>query len=232
MTTVLERGDIFFVHRPRVQSRELDEDQRFYMILHPRDRELYRRIVVGRAEDGAHERYWAFVDRVAREPKPVIDDLHYTSRTRELAVVAQPAGEGVYEIVEHEDHRHFAYRLEMPPRVGTVQHELRIAPETNYVIAVRNPDTGSGLAAADKPAYPAELRAHFEGRRVAPLDPAFLDHVGTELVLVASSRGVMAELGIELDPEREAIGSAEIFTDLALDRRAHPIAPLITVDRI
>ena len=81
-----------------------------------------------------------------------------------------------------------------------------------------------------KPDYPPELRARFAGRRFAPVIPEFLDVPGTELVVIAASGHVAAELGVELDPERENLRTAELFTQLALDRREHPIAPLVTGD--
>ncbi len=242
MASVLERGDIFFLYRPRVDRREarsLDDVQRLYVILRSRGRDEYRRLVIGRKrmpKAGAHERYWAFVDRVARDPGAIIDDLRevrYTTRTRgERALSpARPAGEGVYAIVAHDDHSHLAYRLELPARVGEVQHDLRIEPEASYVAAVRNPGVrpppGVGVSARARLEYPEELQAHFGGRRFAPLVPAFLDHAGTELVLIGAGGDVSAALGIELDAERESLRTADLFTDLALDRREHPIAPLI-----
>lgn len=242
MADVLERGDIFFLYRPRVEHVEahsLEDVQRLYVILHPRGRDDYRRLVIGRKrmpQIGARERHWAFVDRVARTPEPIVDDLrevHYATATRgerELSP-ARPAGEGMYAIVAHDDHSHLAYRLELPAYVGEVQRDFRIELEASYVAAVRNPETpsppGVGLPARDRPAYPDDLRAQFHGRRFAPLVPGFLDHVGTELVLIGSSGDIERELGIELDPARETLRTAELFTDLALDRREHPITPLI-----
>lgn len=242
MADVLERGDIFFLYRPRVQqaeARSLEDVQRLYVILHPRDRDEYRRLVIGRKrlpEVGAHERHWAFVDRVAASPGPIVDELRearYTTRTRgeRRRSPARPAGEGVYAIVDHDDHSHLAYRLELPARPGEVQRDFRIEPAASYIAAVRNPEVppppGVGRAAREEPEYPEELRARFGGRRFAPLVPAFLDRPGTELVLVGASADAEAELGIELDVERESVRTAEMFTDLALDRREHPIAPLI-----
>jgi hypothetical protein len=222
MVGVLERGDIYFLYRPPG-----DGFHRFYVVLHPRDRDQYRRLVVGRLRTPvlhAHERHWAFVDRVVASADQLLDEL------REIAPI-RAAGEGVYAIVEHERHSHFAYRLELPARPGTVLPEVRIDGEASYVAAVRNPATrappGVGLAAAERPRYPAELKARFGQHRRVPLTPDFLEHVGTELVLIGSQGEVAAELGIELDPERERIERTEVFTELALDRSEHAVAPLI-----
>lgn len=242
MASVLERGDVFFLYRPRVDepdARGLDEVQRLYMILRPRDRRLYRRLVIGRKrlpEPAGHERHWAFVDRVAAEPEPVVAELRelrYATKTRgeRTQPAARPAGEGVYAIVDHDKHCHLAYRLELPLRPGEVQAAFRIKPQASYIAAVRNPEAppppgleASGPEVVD---YPDELLARFRGRRFAPLERAFLDQVGTELVLIGASEDVEDELGIELDAEREGKQAAEIFTELALDRVQHPIAPLI-----
>ncbi len=243
MANLLERGDIFFLYRPRVdlaEAHSLDDVQRLYVILHPRGRDRYRRLIIGRKrmpEVGAHERHWGFIDRVASSPEPILDDLHevhYTTRTRgeRRLSPARPAGEGVYAIAGHDNHSHLAYRLELPAHVGEIQRELRIKPEASYVAAVRNPGPRpppvAGLPARARPAYPEELQARFDGRRFAPLVPAFLDHAGTELVLIGAGDDISAELGIELDAAHESLRTAELFTDLALDRREHPIAPLIT----
>ena len=80
--------------------------------------------------------------------------------------------------------------------------------------------------------YPEELRIQFQDRRFAPLTPKFLDYVGAEIVMIASSGDVAAELGIELEPGRERTSTAELLCDLALDRREHPIAPLLDGDWI
>ena len=134
-------------------------------------------------------------------------------------------------IVAHDEHCHLAYRLALPAQLGEVQHDLRIEPEASYVIAVRNPEVSSppgvGLSSRAAPRYPRSLQDRFAGRRFATLDPAFLDHEGTDLVLIGSAADVYAELGIELDVDRERSRETKLFTDLALDQREHPIEPLV-----
>jgi hypothetical protein len=49
MANVLERGNIYFAYRPRVEEDAALEDiQRFFMILSPYDSQQYRLLVVGR----------------------------------------------------------------------------------------------------------------------------------------------------------------------------------------
>jgi hypothetical protein len=79
-------------------------------------------------------------------------------------------------------------------------------------------------------AHSVEDVQRFAGRRFAPLVPEFLDVAGAELALIAASSEVATDLELELDPERESLRTAKLFTDLALDRRGHPSAPLIEGD--
>jgi hypothetical protein len=51
MAKVLERGNIYFAYRPRVEedtAGALEDIQRFFMILSPYDSQQYRLLVVGR----------------------------------------------------------------------------------------------------------------------------------------------------------------------------------------
>lgn len=241
---VLERGDLFFFYRPRVDvhvPRSLDDVARTYVVLRVRDGGTYRLLILGEKRlpatgPGGDRRSWAFVFRVARRPEDIEDELdpeRYVTRTRGERVVppARPAGEGVYAIVRHDRHTHLAHVLELPSEPGEVQDALNVGRQGSYVVAVRNPDTpapeGVGLDERRRASYPDELRARFRGRRFAPLDPpAFLDHEGAELVLVGASADVEAELGIRLDAERETEATAELFTDLGLERSIHPVEPL------
>lgn len=244
MSKILERGDLYFFYRPRLEAATpagLDDVARFYFVLKPRGRRIYRLLVVGEkrlpsvTRDG-NRRSWAFVWRVGREPREIEDELdpdRYVTRTRGERIVppARPAGEAVYAIVRHDDHTHLAYALELPREPGEVQRVLNIEPEASHVVAVRNPEVpappGVGLQADRPAAYPPDLLARFRGRRFAALDPpAFLDHENAEIVLIGAARDVRQELGIELDPEVEDERDADIFRDLRLERTRHPVGPL------
>jgi hypothetical protein len=244
MSTVLERGDVFFFYRPRVELEEADglEDvQRFFFVLKPDGKRRFRRLVVGRKRlpgPEQHERVWAFVAEVAGGPDELRDDVErtaYKTTTRGQRVLpeARPAGEGRYAIVRHDDHTHLAYALELPAEPGEVQRELRLEREASYVVAVRNPDApappGAGLPPRERAQLPQELRERFGGRRFAPLDPpGFLDHEGVELVLIGASEDVREELGLDLDAERERLENADIFRELGLRPDELPTEPLET----
>src|SRR4051794_39792493 len=129
MSRVVERGDIFFFYRPRMDAREVDEladVQRFFLNLKPDGRRRYRLIVAGQKrlpDPSRHERVWAFVAEVATRPTEVREDLErrtYETTTRGIRVEqeARPAGEGRYAIVDHDGHTHLAYVLELPAEPG------------------------------------------------------------------------------------------------------------------
>lgn len=237
MTRVLERGDIYFAYRPRIgqeHPRGLEAVQRLFVVLHPRETDLLRRLVVGRKrmpDIGEHERSWAFVDRVARSPGEIGADLErtrYLTRTRGEREVppARPAGEGAYAIVAHGGHTHLAYQLVRPDAPGEVQADLGIAPVASYVIVVRNPQAPGPVAPGRRPELPRRLLERFAGRRFAPLEPDFLDREGTELILIGAHEAPDEELDLSLDPEEERAGTADIFRDLGFDRDQHPARPL------
>jgi hypothetical protein len=238
---VLERGDIYFAFRPRVDEtrpESLEQVQRLFLILSPRDEDIYRRLVVGRKrlpEAGERERVWAFVDRVEKRPEALMDDLvasRYETKTmgERSQPAARMAGEGVYAIVDHRGHAHLAYELELPHRIGDVQDAFRIEPRASYVASVWNPERrrrpGAGLGSEERPLYPPALMRRFDGRRFTPLEPAYLNYVGAELILVGTDEDPEQELGIRLEAEAETADTAEVFRDLKVDREKYSTRPL------
>ncbi len=239
MTDTLERGTISFFYRPRVQREEptgLDDVQRLYVVLSPVEGDHpHRLIVIGRKrlpgpdEPPRRRRFWAVVDVVSDDPARIRDalapyDYDTKTRGRRHQPGGRPAGEGVYRVVRHGTHTHLAYALELPPRRGPVQRALNIAPEASYVLAVKNP-ASPGLR-PDEAELPPTQRGVFRGRRFAPAEPVdLLDHERVELVLVATSNDVEAELGIDLEAEAERRWTTDLFQDLRVDVTRSPIRP-------
>ncbi|MGE0080530.1 MAG: hypothetical protein AB7U81_04475 [Thiohalomonadaceae bacterium] len=246
MVEVLEEGDVYFLYRPRVVGADeeahpegVEDIQRFFMVLSPHGKRLYRLVVLGRkrlpAVKRGGEKYWAFVDRVEHDPKALREDLEggeYATRTRGEREVppARAAGEGVYGIVRHDGHAHFVYVLELPKQPREVQDELNISDEASYVISVKNPSKPSprrtGLRPSQKAALPKSLMSRFRNRRFADPAPELLDYAGTEFVLIGAGEDVKKELGTRFGAEDESAGSAEIFTDLRLRKSRNPVKPL------
>src|SRR5918994_2874185 len=120
MANVLERGNIYFVYRPKVEHASaagLEDIQRFFVILGPFGKARHRLIVIGRKKLPAirdnHERNWGFVQKVAGEPEAIeneLDRLTYFTATRGERHVApaRPAGGGGYTNACYHDHTHFA----------------------------------------------------------------------------------------------------------------------------
>src|SRR6267378_7734398 len=241
----LERGNIYFAYRPKVEAqaaRGFDDVQRFYVVLSPRGKASYRLIIIGQkrlpAVSGRGERKaWGFVEEVSSRPEDVEDELdprRYFTKTRgeRQEPAARPAGEGVYAIARHNNHTHLGYVLELPEKPGEVQRALNIGEDGNYIVTVKNPDApsapGTGLDKGRRVARsPRNLQARFRGRRFIPLDPPdLLDHEGAEILLIGA-KGSVAALGLRLEPRRETEATAEIFTELRMEKSLHPIGPLL-----
>lgn len=248
MTDIAESGDVYFLYRPRVGEEEtegLDEIQRLFMVLRPRDTRRFRRIVIGRKqlpdpERSGQERFWGFVDTVTTRggelgERASGETRETKSRGERVQPEDRPVGEGVYAISRHHDHTHLSYQLELPLQRGGPHVELNVEPEASYVISVKDPEQpaprGVGLSSGQKARLPEELHQRFAGRRFVPLDPPdLLDHEGIELVLIAASAKVSEELGAELPREQEDAETADIFEQLRIDRDRHPTEPLLEGD--
>lgn len=241
----LEGGNIYFLYRPRVEHEHAEgpkDVQNLYCVLSPHGAKRYRLLLIGRQQlpdpaASGRARFWAFVSSVYDDPKRLADELgayEYETKTRgeRHQPAARAAGEGVYRLVRHDDHTHLVYALERPLEPGKVQHDLGIHAEASYIISVKNPDKpapkGAGLAKHEAAKFPKKLQKIFADRRFVSVEtPEFLDVEGAELVLIAASDDIKAELGIELDP-RDATGSrAKILRDLRLRKSEHPIEPLL-----
>ena len=217
---IVEKGDIFFFYRPRVEHEEADglEDiQRFFMVLKP-EGAPFRVAVLGRKrlpDPDRHERIWGFVDHLAKRGDEVEADLkeqHYTTKTRGERTLppARPAGEGVYALVQRGRNLYLTYELELPEKPGEVQQ----APPQ------------AGLPERDEADYPTSLQREFRGRRFASEDPHLLDYEGAEFVLIGARSDPERAYGVEIEAEHETADKADIFRKLKLSRREHPVEPL------
>jgi hypothetical protein len=241
---ILERGSIYFLYRPKVEGAEeeqpvesLEDVERTYLILSPDKKKHYRRLVIGRKklpEVEDRDRYWGFVETVGNRPEEVKKDLgeeFYQTKTRgeRKLPAARVAGEGVYAIVDHGNHAHLAYVLELPARPGEPQQEMNIAPEASYIFTIKNPEQpsprGVGLRPAQKPELPEPLQREFRGRRFIPAEPELLDREGTEFVLIGATEKPDEELGIDLAAKCHDERCAKVLRDLRLSKAENPIEP-------
>ena len=76
--------------------------------------------------------------------------------------------------------------------------------------------------------FPKRLQQRFRGRRFAPVDPTdFLNYTGAEVLLMGATAEVTEELDVPLEAQQETAATAEIFTDLRLEKSRQSIAPLL-----
>jgi hypothetical protein len=231
---LLERGDIYFLYRPRVgvdEVRSLKQVERFYILLKPWRTHKYRLIIVGRKklpDPDDHDRFWAFVYRVFADRNSVSKELgaqEYATKTRGVRKVApvRPAAEGIYAVVQHGDHTHLTYVLELPKKQGPAERELNIKREASYIIAVRNPQSARppnvGLDPEHAAQFPEPLQENFGRRKWIPVNPPdFLDYEGAELEMIGATEDPEKELGIEFRPDDEDEHKADVLRDLKLPR--------------
>lgn len=242
---VVERGDLFFFFRPRVEReapRGAGDVQRFLVVLGPDGGDRFRLLAVGRkhlpgASPRWRERNWAWVMKVAGAPGELEVDLRgaeYDTKTRgrRHQPAARPAGAGRYALARHGAHAHLAYALARPRVPGPVQRELGIEAAASLVVAVKNPHwptppgVNAGLSPEAEAFYPAPVQAAFRGKRWAPLEPAHLDREGAEVVLVGTREEPAAELGLHLEGEEPG----DVLGLFGLDPAHHAVAPLLSGD--
>jgi hypothetical protein len=203
MVEVLERGDISFFFRPRVQPADAPAglatapgvQSLFFVLSTAGDR--HRRVRVGRKRMPAvaGERLWARVERTGSLQRVLADQLEseeYRTKTRgdRYQPGARPIGQGCYAFVRHGDHVHLVYRLTLIE--PDVPDEVRV-PEagSDLVLFERGEVEGGGLAggaggAADE--APGEIRGS-PGARLrwtTAGEPALLDEEGAEIVIVGT----------------------------------------------
>ncbi len=241
----LERGNIYFFYRPQTgetHPEDLGDVQRMYMVLSPEEKARYRLAVIGRKRlpDPARKgrgRFWGFIDQVTGAPEPIRDELKSPrpgpDTPEEVRTpAARPVGEGLYRIFKHKDHTHLVYSLELPQKPGEAQDLFRVEDEASYIIIVKNPRKGgrsaeSGLGEGERADFPEDLQQAFHGEDFGSAEPPdLLDYRGAEFILVSASEDISEEFGIELQPERETQDTADIFTDLKLQRGENPVKPL------
>src|SRR4051812_14666823 len=154
MVDVLERGDISFFFRPRVQPADAPVgtatapgvQSLFFVLSTAGDR--HRRVRVGRKRMpvAAGERLWARVERVGSLQRVLADQLEaeeYSTKTRgeRYQPGAQPIGHGCYAFARHDDHVHLAYRIDRFE--ADVPDEVRVPEAGNDIVLFERVPRGS-----------------------------------------------------------------------------------------
>jgi hypothetical protein len=249
---ILEQGNIYFLYRPKVRSEgeseggnreaaaeDIDDVQNFYIVLKPHGGR-FRLINVGRKrlpDIEGHERIWGFVEKVADSGKEIEEELQrdtYETKTRGERVrpAARPAGEGVYALVREGNRLHLIWALELPKKPGPVQKAFNIPEEASLAISIANPEKRGGprtaqLGEEQEAQYPKSLQKEFRGRKFATEDPRLLDYEGAQVIFIGARNDPEEAYDIDLQPEKESEGSADIFKQLRFARSRHPVEPLL-----
>jgi hypothetical protein len=186
MVDVLERGDISFFFRPRVQPADAPAGpatapgvQSLFLVLSTAG-DRHRRVRVGRKRmpAAAGERLWARVERVGSLQRVLADLLEaeeYRTKTRgdRYQPGARPIGQGCYAFVRHGDHIHLVYRLTLL--------------EPDVPDEVRVPEAGSDLVLFARSEMGGEDPAGGRLRWTTAGEPALLDEEGAEIVIVGTA---------------------------------------------
>jgi hypothetical protein len=187
MVEVLERGDISFFYRPRVQPADAPVTapgvQSFFLVLSAAHG-IHRRVRVGRKRMpvAIRERLWARVERVGSLQRVLAGQLEpeeYTTKTRgeRYQPGARPLGRGCYAFARHDDHIHLAYRVDL------------LEPDLPEDVAV--PEAGTDIVLFERTPR-ASATWTTEGH------PRLLDDEGAELVLVGVAGDPEHDLGIDV----------------------------------
>jgi hypothetical protein len=223
---VLEQGEIYFFYRSKVKAKEDKEHQpqtladihRFYILLHPENKPLYRLCILGRKhmpDIQAHEKFWITVEKVTKNRNELKDYLQaetYQTKTRgeRLLPQAMPCGEGSYAITQSDKQTYLTYRLVRPKQKGEIQEQFNVPEQAIYVLSVKNQAiAGSKGRRADFPKY---LQDKLGSLRFVPLETSdFLDYPNAELLLIGANMSAPAEVMEEGKSESKRIDSTKIL---------------------
>jgi len=224
---ILEKGHVYFYYRPKMNIQEaqtLDDVQMLYILLCPKfqaaellpslegsvekKKPVYmnRLLTISKKklpEINERSRYWAFVAVSSKDMSEINDWLageKYLTKTRGERELqgSISVGEGIYAVIEHNDHTHLGYVLKSMNDLGELTKAFNIEKEGSYVISIKNPERADPthyLRDKHKAHFPPELQEQFRGRRfMTAVNPEFLDHKGCEVVVI----GAYDDVGIEI----------------------------------
>jgi hypothetical protein len=213
---IIERGDIFFFYRPKIdieEVKDIKDVQRFYMVTgtesttsNKRKEDTYRLFLVGQKQlpeivegkSTLKERNWALNILTTTNAEDIHKEFlpaEYTTESRgnRRLAAATPAGEGKYLIVKHDGHTELAYLLELPQELGPTQKEFEIRKEASYIISVKNPKISmpgfAAFSSARKPEYPNRLMEMFGDKRWIDIENSeLLDYENAQLLLIGARK--------------------------------------------
>jgi len=240
---IIERGDLYFFYRPKVHEekvRDLDDVQRFYIVMAPEEPRLFRLLIIGQkympeilpGRMAPSERNWAIVDYVTESGEDLVKKKlgwEETAAERPIHPV-RPAGAAKYQLILHEDHTEMAYSLESPSSPGSVQETFNILPEAAYIFKIKNPErVAPGYPGVEqRPQYPEELQQLFDEDWINVKDARLLDYENTQILLIgARKQDVEKELGVEFKREGASRVVDKLYKTLSMSEQDHPLKPIV-----
>ncbi len=240
-TKILEKGDIYFMYRPRLEEGEphhLEEIQRFYFVLKGRENPFYRLVIVGKKRMPSIEHRdieFAFIDSVIEEKESLIKVLQgktYSTKTRgglRTQESCRPLGEGKYLIIQDGHNTHLMYALKRPDVLGRVQKDFGLAKEANMILVLKNPRIASekGLSSEQKAHYPSELQKHFGDHRFISLFPIdCVNYPGAELLLISEKSHLDEKVHIDIAKQFSTFPHIDMEKQLQFEEHEFPTKPL------
>jgi hypothetical protein len=210
--SILQKGNIYFFYTPRTQHQEahnLEEVQKFFMIMKPENASHYITLVVGRKHLPENATYFSFVTKISANIKALLsaltkkDSKIHTQEITELTE-AHCLGLGTYLIIDHDGHTHLYYELNIPSAIGSLQEQFNLKKHGDYVVSIKNPNQhsppGVGLPSTQKAKYPVHLQDRLGDYRFFHLNPPdFINYKGAELLLISQKMSDMEEKDSEIN---------------------------------
>ena len=202
-TQILEQGNIYFFYRPKAMQspnsieplENLENIQRFYIVLKPKHDPHYRLMMMGKKrlpEIKTHEKYWGTVDFVTTKKAEITKAFQltrYSTKTQGEKTLAKvcPCGDGKYVIVKKANSTYLSYKLTSPDTINAIQMAFHIPPVANYQLSIKNQQL-AGIDSGKEAQFPATLKEKFKQLRFFPADPpSFLNYPGAEILLIGIS---------------------------------------------
>jgi hypothetical protein len=240
--SILGKGNIYFFYRPKIEHAEahqLEDVQRFFMVLKPETIDRYTLIIVGKKRLPKEEETksnFAFIEKTFKKTEDLSEAFkaqEYSTSTRgkrKLAPV-RAVGEGQFALVHHEQHSHLIYQLRAPEKAGHVQEDFHLEEKGDYIISVKNPEQPSpsyvGLSPKEKAHYPKKLQERFGDKKFIPLNSEeFLHYEGAEFLLTSKSAPNLTEKDPSLQNCLEDIPEEEIIAFFKGIKNSESLEPL------
>lgn len=237
-----EDGHIYFFYYPKtVATHNEQEVEHISFILHPFDSKLFRLISLNGVSLPQTANHFNMVNGIVQKVDDKQSVIKHELEEQYQMVLgvpqlkrasARPCGEGVYSIIcpQNNSNAYLVYALEFPNIHGKIKELLHINTEGAFTFGVYNPYLESETeieASRKQPHYPENLKNVIKKQRIIyDRLPQLLNYENSKLVLFKEEDLDMQTLRKQLHPLAATSKTADIFTDLNLQREKFPVEPL------